>query len=270
MISKARKCLRMVALRVLKALASDISIRHHWVPGRRMKLNSFKHKGYWWHGRRREEATMKSVSKLIAPGQTVVEMGAHIGYLTIYFSDLAGEGGRVVAFEPSEQNLKYLRKNVQDIVNILVEPIAASDYVGQADLFVEDLTGQNTSLVEDYHVLEKNQESAGLQANIVRESVPVTTLDAYCETHGLAPDFIKIDVEGAEESVLLGALETLRMHRPVILVEITRRHREVYGLLRGLGYQCFDDSLQPAELALEGTPNYFWIPAESVRNGSPG
>jgi FkbM family methyltransferase len=270
MSPKVTRYLRIAAIRVLKALASDIHIRHHWVGSRRIKLNSFKHKGYWWHGRRREEATMRSVAKLIAPGQTVIEMGAHIGYLTIYFSDLVGDGGRVVAFEPSEQNLRYLRNNVGDIANILVEPVAVSDYIGEADLFVEDLTGQNTSLVESYDILEQNQKSAGLQVNVVRETVGVTTLDAYCEAHGLAPDFVKIDVEGAEESVLLGAVGTLRRHRPIVLVEITRRHKEIYELLRGLEYQCFDDLLKPAQLVMHGTPNYFWIPSEAVRNGSFG
>lgn len=270
MRSEVKKRLRIIALRALKALAADISIRHHWIPGCRITLNSFKHKGYWWHGRRREEATMKSIAKLISPGGTVIEMGAHIGYLTIYFSELAGERGRVVAFEPSEKNLKYLRKNVRNSTNVLIEPVAVSDFAGEADLFVEDLTGQNTSLLEFYAPLERNEKRAGLQANVVRERVAVTTLDAYCETHGIAPDFVKIDVEGAEESVLLGARETLRKDRPIVLVEVTGRHCGIYELLGGLGYLRFDDSLRPAQPApYSSSPNYFWIPSESAWNGSP-
>jgi FkbM family methyltransferase len=258
---------RTVALKTLKIFSFDFSIRHHWVEKRFIKLNSFKHKGYWWYGRKREEATLKSVADLILPGQTVVELGAHIGYLTLYFSHLVGSEGRVIAFEPSEQNREYLEGNIRGISNVAVEPVAISDFVGAADLFVEDLTGQNTSLVESYEVLGQNEINAGIRANIARESVPVTTLDAYCEANGVIPNFIKIDVEGAEEAVLRGSLNTMRKARPVVLIEITRRHGEVYNLLRSLDYSCFDDELRPAELALGGTPNYFWIPSEATRNG---
>ena len=263
----AGKLARKMGLRFLKAFARDVSIRHHWVQARRVTLNSFKHKGYWWHGRRREEVTMRSVERLLSPGQCVVELGAHIGYLTIYFSDLVGSTGRVITFEPSEQNLRYLRINMDGISNVTVEPVAVSDFIGEADFFVEDLTGQNNSLVESYHVLEINEKNAGQHANVVRENVPVTTLDAYCEARDVAPHFIKIDVEGAEEAALRGAIATLQKHQPIVLVEITRGYRAIYDLMEGLGYECLDDSLNPIEFIIEGTPNYFWIPAGRLRDG---
>lgn len=261
---KLQRLVRPLALRALRAVGSDIWLRHHWVPGRRFKLHSFKHKGYWWHGRHREEATMTTLAKLISPGQTVIELGAHIGYLTIYFAHLVGRDGKVIAFEPSSDTLDYLGPNIAGLGQATIEPIAISDFTGEADLFVEDLTGQNTSLVENYSVLERNAANAGLSVHVTRSKVPVTTLDQYCQAHELAPDFIKIDVEGAEESVLRGAGETLRKHRPIVLVEITREHERVSSLLRDQGYECFDDTLKPAELVRQGTPNYFWIPTESV------
>lgn len=50
--------------------------------------------------------------------------------------------------------------------------------------------------------------------------VDLITLDAYCQTHGLAPDLIKIDVEGYQAKAVLGAVETLRQHRPIVIMEL--------------------------------------------------
>ena len=63
-------------------------------------------------------------------------------------------------------------------------------------------------------------------------------LDDYCTEHGLAPSAVKIDVEGAEMSVLAGAAQTLARHRPTIFLSTHGPgvHAASLGFLRGLGY----------------------------------
>jgi FkbM family methyltransferase len=63
---------------------------------------------------------MSAILGLVKPRQSVVEVGAHIGYLTMFFSHLVGPGGRVYAFEPGTANLKYLRKNAAPCPNVKV------------------------------------------------------------------------------------------------------------------------------------------------------
>jgi hypothetical protein len=72
--------------------------------------------------------------------------------------------------------------------------------------------------------------------------VSVTTLDAHFAGRARGPDFIKIDVEGHEQNVLRGGLDTLHRHRPTLLIECESRHNpsssidEVFLLLRRMGY----------------------------------
>jgi FkbM family methyltransferase len=264
-----KKVLRLAVLRLLRATAFDVRIRHHWAPMHRISLNSSKHKGYWYHGKNRERNSMETIAKLLRPGQTVIDVGAHIGYISLWLRHLVGDTGQVVLFEPSEENRRYLDRNMAPFTNVLIETAALADYEGEADFFVEDLTGQNNSLVESYDVFEANSAEAGVAANVTRMRVPVTSLDAWCDRAGVRPNFIKIDVEGAEEALLLGATETIKTARPVLMVEITRRHSAVLALIEGLGYCLFDDRLVPAEARRSGIYNCFCIPAESVsRHGA--
>lgn len=72
------------------------------------------------------------------------------------------------------------------------------------------------------------RDGLGLEASSLRElpvhgptiAVPVTTVDAFVSRHGLAPHFIKMDVEGVEEKVIIGGMQTIRRHRPAMIFEV--------------------------------------------------
>ena len=104
--------IRPLAMKILKKLDFDISIKHHWTR-RKLKLHLFKHKGYWYHGKRRENASMQLFDRLIHAGDNVVEVGGHIGYISLFFSKLVGNQGGVMVFEPGVNNLPYIRKNIK-------------------------------------------------------------------------------------------------------------------------------------------------------------
>jgi hypothetical protein len=89
----------------------NISIRHHYTADP-VRLHSFHHMDYWLPGRRRASFEMATFADLIRPGDTVVEMGGRIGYLTLFFAWLVGQSGLVHVFESEPSNLAYLRSNV--------------------------------------------------------------------------------------------------------------------------------------------------------------
>src|SRR5687768_9187669 len=154
------KVLRRIIIPLLKKLnPGKISIRHHYTKGR-IVLDAFNHKGYWYHGRNREVDTMELFRKLIQPGFTVIEVGGHIGYITNYFSHLVGPLGKVYVFEPGENNLPYIKENIQKLTNVVLVQKAVSDTNGIARFYVEDLSGQNNSLLSDYGVREDVQKMA--------------------------------------------------------------------------------------------------------------
>src|SRR5690349_9209822 len=106
------KNLRKIFIPLLKWLnLGDISIKHHYT-GRKMVLDAFKHKGYWYHGKQRELHTISAIKNLLKPGDCVIKVGGHIGYMTVLFSNLVSNKGKIVVFEPGKNNLSYLRRNI--------------------------------------------------------------------------------------------------------------------------------------------------------------
>jgi FkbM family methyltransferase len=262
-----RHIVRVAGLKVLKATGRDITIDHHWVPAQKLRIHSFKHKGYWWHGKRREEATLASIANFVRPGQTVFDVGAHIGYFTTYFAHLVGPTGHVFAFEPSDENLAYTRPNISQLTQVQLDTRGISNFCGEASFFVESLTGQNNSLVGDYEVFAANAANAGV-ACVKREvKIKVTTIDNVCREWGVAPAFIKMDIEGAEFEAVQGMLQTLQSIRPVVLLEVSRQHHECWEFFKAAGYDVLDESLQPvadsdfaAVKKWPGPVNYFFVP----------
>ena len=236
--------IRRVGLRIFSRInPGDVTITHHWT-GDRLRLHSFRHKGYWYHGFRRERSTMLSLVRLLGRGDVVIEVGGHIGYLTLHCARLVGEPGAVHVFEPGPNNLPYLHANVGSIDNVVIVEEALGNTPGIAQLFVEDLTGQNNTMLAEAGEYRRNSRSAGVDARTYSVSVPVTTMDDYCADNGITPNLLKIDVESFELEVLEGAKATLAGSRPIVLVEIARREDEVLALMTSLGYGLFSDDLQ--------------------------
>lgn len=160
----------------------------------------------------------------ISPGDVVYDVGAHAGYHSLFCSLLVGTGGSVCAFEPNPQNYSSLARqlalNSPHQVSLL--PYALSDKSEAARL--DNSQGP----------------SQGRLASEGDIQVEARTIDSLV-AEGLCPppNVIKIDVEGHEQQVLLGALNTLRKHRPVILCDYNDHltHALVTDLLTPLSYE---------------------------------
>jgi FkbM family methyltransferase len=230
---------RQFVLKFLKLTQRDFYNTHHWVTGKKIKLNSFRHKGYWYHGKSREEKTMTLFGKFIAPGDSVVEVGGHIGYISTYFSHLVGPTGQVLVFEPGQNNLDYTRANVRDCKNIKLVEKGVGRESGVMAFYEDALTGQNNSFVKDFDGLKENQKYAIAVAAVEERKVDIVTLDSFLNE--FKPDFIKIDVEGFELAVLEGARETLKL-KPIVMVEVQADRKEIFEFMTSLGYVLFNES----------------------------
>jgi len=104
-IIKELKVARRLVLPVLSKIGRrDTTISHHYT-GDMLRLNCFKHRNYWFMGRRREEDTIALIEKIVRPGDTCFDVGANIGYISLILARIADAGGRVFAFEPDPNNL---------------------------------------------------------------------------------------------------------------------------------------------------------------------
>jgi FkbM family methyltransferase len=204
--------------------------------------------GLWWIARRDvvsdglfagtfEPGERAVFAGLVKPGMTVLDIGAHAGLYTLIASTLVGDAGRVVSFEPSPRErgrlLKHLGLNRRR--NVTVEPVALGDTDGEATLYV--VQGSETGC---------NSLRPGDVGDAQPVRVPLRRLDDYLASGEIRRvDVIKMDVEGAELSVLRGAETLLRTQGPVLLCEIEDARiapwgyngREIIDLLAGWGYE---------------------------------
>jgi len=229
--------LRPLAIGILRLTKTDIQIANPWTK-HTLFLNTFHHKGYWFFGKVRENATMHMLAKCIAKGDTVIEIGGHIGFISQYLSKLVGRSGRVIVFEPGLNNLPYIRKNLRNLPNVTLVEVAISNICGTTSFYEDNVTGQNNSLLPNYENAEAVAKSHGVRLKKRVAEVPVTTLDAYVQAYNLSPDFIKMDIEGSELNALLGSSGTLELVRG-LMIEVTRNHAAVASLLRETGFQIF-------------------------------
>jgi FkbM family methyltransferase len=249
------RALRRVLLPVLARInLGDVTIAHHWTEDP-LRLHTFRHKGYWFHGRKRERRTMLSLVRLVASSDIVYDVGGHIGYMTLFFASLARQ---VHVFEPGSNNLPYLYTNVGSKPNVVVVETAVGAESGTSPLLVENLTGQNNTLLPTAESFRSTTANAFVHADTRWEEVRVTTLDDYSSAVA-SPNIVKIDVEGFEFEVLQGAVAVLSRERPLLMVEVTRCHGEIANLMTSLGYGIFSDDLVDLGQVISTGPNVFFL-----------
>jgi FkbM family methyltransferase len=155
-------------------------------------------------------------------GHTVLDVGAHVGYYTVLSGVLVGPGGAVWAFEPNPANARFLREHarINALRHVHVEQSAASDAEGKARFGFGSGSGTGHLAAE-----------GAIEVRTLR-------LDDFCRGHGIRPDAVKIDVEGAEAAVLEGFAETVEAARPVIFLSThgPEPHRRCVEWLRARGY----------------------------------
>ena len=238
--------MRKLVLFILKNLKFDFKLNHHYT-GFKFFLNSYYHKGYWFYGSKREYSTIQNFLRIIQVGDYVIEVGGHIGYFSTLFSNIIGPDGKLDVFEPSEDNLKYLKKNIFLMPTKLSKEVSiiekgVGDQNGILDFFIDPITGQNNSFVKDFdRFYENRKRSAEKNASLTVIHSPVIRLDDYLQNNTVNPNFIKIDVEGFEYNVILGAKNTIEKCKPNLMIEIQKNENEIISYFLSAGYNIFND-----------------------------
>jgi FkbM family methyltransferase len=158
------------------------------------------------------------LKQVAAPGRDFVDAGAHMGIASLIYAHFAGPEARIVAFEPNPNAFPLLVENSYvNGMRLECFRLALGAEVGNADFYF-DGTNPNASLSREapgkYWYWEDRKKP-----ELCAAPVAVTTIDLFCAALGLQPGVIKLDVEGAEFQVLLGARQTIQSLRPAILLE---------------------------------------------------
>jgi FkbM family methyltransferase len=150
----------------------------------------------------------------IRAGDTVVDIGAHIGLYTLAAARAVGPTGRVVAYEPSSGNFSLLEKNIEanGYTNVTTSRSAVSDRAGEALLALNaENTGDN-SLVR---TARADRETSLVTTVTLDEELPTT--------EGVV--VLKMDIQGGEPAALAGGRRALAAAGDVILfTEVSPGH----------------------------------------------
>ena len=199
-----------------------------------------------------EPEVVAALRRLVRPGDVCADLGANVGFFTLLMACLAGPEGRVVAFEPREDMVRYLERNVAELGRVTVRRAAVT---GGASDTVELYSGDWGTEVRSTILEGFARHEAGRRML----SVPALALDD-CFGGGEPLNVVKVDVEGAEAVVLKGAERILAEQRPAFVVEY---HGElgwpVVGHLAAAAYrfETFDGTRTATPAEPGEVPSYF-------------
>jgi FkbM family methyltransferase len=173
-----------------------------------------------------ESSIIKLISLLFGGGKKFIDIGAHIGFYSILLSNDFEE---LYAFEPSTFQFEWLEKNIcrNGLSNINRFKIGIGDSIDDKNIHV--LSGDGGLNTFDMRIATTN-------VSLDVYKCPIRPLDFF---NIKDIDLIKIDVEGLEEAVLNGALDSIKNYRPIILIEVwedSARRDTISNILVDLNY----------------------------------
>jgi FkbM family methyltransferase len=229
-----------------------------------LDLNKYTHKAiyqYATQGDVYEKETVYVMSKLINRGDVVVDVGAHIGILTMFLSVLVGDSGKVFSFEPETGNFSLLFENItkNSMNNIECFNLALGNKIGKSKLYINsDNDGGHALWDVGKHpfnnISRKNPKTVDIQ---------VSTLDHVFELLNInTPRLLKIDAEGLEFEILKGGKKkVLEAGVPFIIAEMNIFGLELMGVdelgfrnfMSAYGYNTY--AIMPGSRCLSALPH---------------
>jgi len=188
-----------------------------------------------------EAETVQQIDRLVRPGMTVLDVGAHVGYYSRRCARLVGESGRVIAFEPHPRTFRVLSHNVNGCGNVTSLQLALAETEGTAELHDYLIMSASGSLHYDQAMIElqRSQLTTSDVAPRIAHDFPVQTFtvrtmpaDACLSEMGVERvDVVKMDIEGAEISALRGMRHTL-VNSPgmALIMEYNPQALKAFGL----------------------------------------
>ena len=142
-------------------------------------------------------ARVSEIREAVKEGDTVIDIGANIGYFTVLLADLVGPKGKVYAFEPDPRNFYLLQRTIErnGWTHVIAEQKAVSNKAGEFLLYQTRSCAANTLTPSGEHISAVN--------------VRVVTLDDFLsDEHHI--DFVKMDTDGSEPLAIQGMVQLIR------------------------------------------------------------
>ncbi len=216
--------------------------------------------------RKWEEYERQLFAHSINPGDTVIDIGAHIGTFTLVAAQKAGPNGKVYAFEPLAKNFLLLKKNIyiNGYKNVVVVNKAVTDKVGTGKLFLT-----NEDNFGDQRMYDSGESRVSM-------SVKTTSLDAFFKNRDQVVNVIKMDIQGSEVLALKGAAHLLNNSKqlklftefwPKALRQAGSTATEHLNLLKKHGFSLYEiDSQNEKKMKVTAQRLFTAYPEDSIIN----
>ena len=178
-----------------------------------------------------------------------LDVGSHIGIVTLPIAKVMRETGKVYSFEPSRKNLFFLRFHlkINNIKNVkVIDKVVSSKKNSNSSFYEsEDTTGMNSIIP-----LEEKK----ITHHTKLESI---SLDYFCLQNEIIPDFIKVDIEGSEIELLKGSIKIMKKYKPIFFLSYHPYHIKKLGykdddffkIIDKMNYKIYDQNLaKPTEM----------------------
>lgn len=143
------------------------------------------------------------LKKHIKPGDTVLDIGANIGFYATILSDIVGEKGKIHCFEPDTTNFNHLKKTTVSYKNIIINNKAV---------------GPKTEKLKIYTSKELNVDHRTYKPEEYDQEIEIDAVSIDDYLKGAKVDFIKMDIQGFEMEAMKGMKETLKNNPNVKMI----------------------------------------------------
>jgi FkbM family methyltransferase len=162
-----------------------------------------------------EKFETKIFEKHLKKGMSVLDLGANIGFYSLFARSIVGASGNVFSFEPFPENIELLRQSIKKngFKNVFAIESAVSDRSGTATLYLSPDACSEHSLLDLEHYYDEKDTQKRIQ-------VAVTSVDDYFvkKQPNTKIDFIKMDVEASESRALRGMQKTLDQNQRITIM----------------------------------------------------
>lgn len=172
------------------------------------------------------------VRNLIQEGQTVVDIGANLGYFSTEFARLVGQAGHVYSVEPIQLYREILIENLKPFPQTKVLPYALGETEGTISMGLPFAEQHRHGLMK---VLSPEEKAKAPEVFEVELKNPSKLFGQLTEIH-----YLKCDIEGYEVPVLPAMKDVIARHMPIVQVETDGENKLIlHRMFNEMGYQMY-------------------------------
>jgi len=193
------------------------------------------------------ENILLNLSKIITPGSTVIDIGAHTGNMSVAYSLFAN---KVLSFEPNPSVFEVLEKNAQLNPNIFPYNYAISDEEGILTFHYSDYGFCNGGFAT------RTKFGIGVTGHKIPIDVWAINLEKFIEENEIEVgniSLIKIDAEGHDKDILKTLTNIMTTHNPILITEIynglnLNEINDLLDTIHFLGYKAYDEEINHLDI----------------------